>query len=252
MSQIAFFASALYFQGFVTRGCSRAGAEFDPGNVIQLGLSSFTASSGLGIIAWSRTSQAPGTRQLAADETNILITLLLGHSSSSQGTHAVSHFNTGTSLADPNSPAWVIGSVAAIVVITQDYLTLDQKLLNVQRLSEHMQLFNLKSIHESILILLYFPNPPCLLSSQFQSLDVKIPAKIISNSSQCPIFSLVALLTTNHPTQDSFWPTICLLFNCGQMIVPATVLLHPTILSIINCHSALFTRWQRLGRGTWT
>ena len=94
--------------------------------------------------------------------------------------------------------------------------------------------FNLQSIHESILILLYFPNPPCLLSSQFQSLDVKIPAEMISSSSQCPIFSLVALLTTNHPTQDSFWPTICLLFNCGQMIVPATVLLHPTILSIIN------------------
>ena len=109
--------------------------------------------------------------------------------------------------------------------------------------------FNLQSIHESILILLYFPNPPCLLSSQFQSLDVKIPAEIISSSSQCPIFSLVALLTTNHPTQDSFWPTICLLFNCGQMIVPATVLLHPTILSIINCHSALFTRWQGRGVG---
>ena len=53
----------------------------------------------------------------------------------------MSHFNTGTSLADPNSPAWVSGSVAAIVVITQDYLTLDQKLLNVQRLSEHMQIF---------------------------------------------------------------------------------------------------------------
>ena len=70
----------------------------------------------------------PGTRQLAADETNILITLLLGHSSSSQGTHAVSHFNTGTSLADLNSPAWVSGSVAAMVVGTQDNLTLDQKL----------------------------------------------------------------------------------------------------------------------------
>ena len=67
-------------------------------------------------------------RQLAADETNILITLLLGHSSSSQGTHAVSHFNTGTSLADLNSPAWVTGKVAAMVVVTQDNLTLDQKL----------------------------------------------------------------------------------------------------------------------------
>ena len=96
-----------------------AQVEFDPGNVIHhLGLSSFTA------LLWSRyyrlilhqlgTSLA--ARQLAADETNILITLLLGHSSSSQGTHAVSHF----------SPAWVSGIVAAMVVVTQDNLTLDQ------------------------------------------------------------------------------------------------------------------------------
>ena len=131
MSQIAFFASALYFQGFVTRGCCRAGAEFDPGNAIQLGLSSFTA-----LVSVLSPDPAPArhqaARQLAADETNILITLLLGHSSSSQGTHAVSHFNAGTSLADPNSPAWVSGSVAAMVVVTQDNLTLDQKLLNVQ------------------------------------------------------------------------------------------------------------------------
>ena len=53
----------------------------------------------------------------------------------------MSHFNTGTSLADLNSPAWVTGIVAAMVVVTQDYMTLDQKLLNVQRLSEHMQIF---------------------------------------------------------------------------------------------------------------
>ena len=74
-----------------------AQVEFDPGNVIHhLGVSSFTG------LLWSRyyrlilhqlgTSLA--ARQLAADETNILITLLLGHSSSSQGTHAVSHFRS--------------------------------------------------------------------------------------------------------------------------------------------------------------
>ena len=113
MSQIAFFASALYFQGFVTRGCSRAGAEFDPGNVIHLGLSSFTAPALVSVLSPDPApARHQAARQLAADETNILITLLLGHSSSSQWTHAVSHFNTGTSLADLNSPAWVSGSVA--------------------------------------------------------------------------------------------------------------------------------------------
>ena len=142
------------------------------------------------------------------------------------------------------------------------HLTKYWKLWKCREWADTCGYFNLESIHESILILLYFPNPPSLLSSQFQSLDVKIPGEMISSSSQYPIFSSssrvpssgvarVALLTTNHPTQDSFWPTICLLFNCRQMIVPATVLLHPTILSIINCHSALFTRWQGLGRGTW-
>ena len=74
-AKIACFA----VKGFAAHGCSRTGAEFDPGNVIHLGLSSFTA------LLWSRyyrlilhqlgTSLA--ARQLAADETNILITLQL-------------------------------------------------------------------------------------------------------------------------------------------------------------------------------
>ena len=84
-------------------------------------------------------------------------------------------------ISDLNSPAWVSGIVAAMVVVTQDNLTLDHKLKALLEKCRNgtntCSYFNLESIHESILILLYFPNPPSLLSSQFQVVGCEDPRR---------------------------------------------------------------------------